>query len=201
MRSLKSLVIVGLAVLGFIGAAFAVASPAVASPTLRRTIRASRISRSAGTLAPGTKIRSTSLFLGQRIFVDARHGFELADVGQAQYPAASTDGGRTWRTNGPALHVDAAQAPFGVADIGALSRRLIYAYGGGQAVDVSSDGGRTWRRALFDGLVMSVVANSSGHLLAFVDTSGANGRTGATRQYFSQDGGRSWHYTTFIGGL
>jgi photosystem II stability/assembly factor-like uncharacterized protein len=122
-------------------------------------------------------------------------------VGEAQYPAASSDGGRTWRTDGPALHLDAAQAPLGVADIGALSRQLIYAYGGSQSIDVTSNGGRTWRRALFDGLVMSVVVNSSGHLVAFVDASGANSRTGPTWQYFSQDGGRSWHYTTFVGGL
>jgi hypothetical protein len=196
MRSLRSPVIIGLAVLGFVGAA-----PAVASPTLAKTIRASRISRVAGTLAPGTKIPSTSLFLGPRVFLDARHGFELADVGQAQYPAATTDAGRTWRTNGPALHVDAAQAPLGVVDIGVLSRRLVYAYGGGQSIDVTNDGGRTWRRALFDGLVMSVVVNSSGHLVAFVDISGTNSRQGPTRQYFSQDGGRSWHYTTFVGGL
>ncbi len=196
MRLVKSPMILGLAALGLAGAA-----PAVAALTAPKTISASLITRPTGTLAPGTKIRSSSLFLGQRIFVDARHGFELADVGQAQYPAASSDGGRTWRTDGPALHVDAAQAPLGVADIGALSRQLIYAYGGGQSIDVTSDGGRTWRRALFDGLVMSVVANSSGHLVAFLDAAGANSSKGPTWQYFSQDGGRSWHYTTFVGGL
>jgi hypothetical protein len=196
MRLVKSPVILGLAALGLAGAA-----PAVAALTAPKTIRASLISRPAGTLAPGTKIPSSSLFLGQRIFVDAKHGFELADVGQAQYPAATGDGGKTWRTDGPALHVDAAQAPLGVVDIGALSRQLIFAYGGSQSVDVTSDGGRTWRRALFEGEVMAVTANITGHPVAFVDGSGSSGRFGSTYQYATQDGGRSWQRTTVVGGL
>ena len=48
------------------------------------------------------------------MFTDGKHGFALAE-GQAQYPAATNDGGKTWKTNGPALHVNAAQAPLAVA--------------------------------------------------------------------------------------
>jgi hypothetical protein len=175
-------------------AAATVAAAATTSP--QTTVTASLLTRGAGTLAPGTKVRAASL--GQRVFVNARHGFALASVGQAQYPAASSDGGRTWRTDGPALHVNAAQAPLVVTSIGAASAKTAYAFGGGQALDTTSDGGKKWYRALFNGLVMAVVPNSSGHLVAFVD--GSAGSTGVTWQYVSKDGGRSWHLSTSVGG-
>ena len=61
------------------------------------TVTGTLITRPARTLAPGTAVRSNEL-VGQRVFVDAAHGFALASVGQAQYPAATSNGGRTWRT-------------------------------------------------------------------------------------------------------
>jgi photosystem II stability/assembly factor-like uncharacterized protein len=131
------------------------------------------------------------------VFPDARHGFALASVGQAQYPAATSNGGRTWKTDGPALHLNAAQAPFVVLEIGAAGRRTVFAYGSGQVIDTTSDGGKHWYRALFNGLPMAVVRNAFGHLVAFVD-----GQTGggATWQYVSKDGGKTWHHNTTVGG-
>jgi hypothetical protein len=176
-----------------------VGTPPTATAVPARTVTASRITRFPQTLAPGTAVKSSQL--GQRVFVDAKHGFALAAGAQAQYPAATTDGGRTWRTDGPALHVDAAQAPLAVLSVGAANRRTDFFYGGAQAVDVTSDGGRQWWRALFDGLSMAVVVNAEGHLVAFVDASSdATGATGPTWQYVSTDGGRTWRYTTAVGG-
>jgi hypothetical protein len=176
------------------------ASGASAAPTTtpQPTVKAVRITRRAGTLAPGAKVPTADL--GQRVFTDANHGFALASVGQAQYPAATVDGGRTWRTDGPALHINAAEAPLSVLDVGAASRRTVFAYGGGQVIDTTSDGGSHWFGALFNGLVMAVVRGPEGHLVAFIDGSTDSG-SAVTWQYVSTDGGHSWHYDSAIGGF
>ena len=112
---------------------------------------------------------------GNRVFTDANHGFALVDTGQAQYPAATVNGGKTWKTNGPALHLNAAQAPLAVIYIGAAGQKTIFAWGTGQVIDTTSNGGKQWYRALFFGLPVAVVKNPQGHLVAFVDgeTSGS----------------------------
>jgi hypothetical protein len=163
------------------------ASSAAASPAVPKTVTATLITRQHGTLAPGTAVRSSTL--GQRVFTNANDGFALANTGGAQYPAATTNGGKVWKTDGPALHLDAAQAPLSVISLGAASDRTIYAYGTGQVVDTTSDGGKHWYRALFQGTAMAVVAGASGHLLAFID-----GFTSGTAQYRSKNGGRTWTY-------
>jgi hypothetical protein len=160
------------------------------------TVTGTLITRPAHTLAPGSSVRSSAI-VGQRVFVDATHGFALASVGQAQYPAATANGGTTWRTDGPALHLDAAQAPLAVTEIGAAGRRTIFAFGSGQVIDTTSDGGRHWYRAGFFGLPMAVVPNPRGHLVAFVD--GETGTNG-TSQYVSKNGGRTWRLDATVGG-
>ena len=48
-----------------------------------------------------------------RVFANRLIGFALTDIpprGGGTYPVATSDGGRTWRTDGPVLHVPAAQA-------------------------------------------------------------------------------------------
>lgn len=177
------------------------AAPALATGQAK-TVRGLVITSQPRTAAPGTAVKASRI-IGQRVFVDARHGFALVDRNQAQYPAATADGGETWRTDGPALHVDAAQGPLAVTTVGALDRRTIFAYGAGNVVDVTTDGGRRWRRGLWGyGTPMAVVGNSQGDLVAFVDISGpgATPVSGPTWQYVSRDGGRSWHYTTRLGG-
>jgi hypothetical protein len=176
-------------------AAGVIATPA-AVPA--HTVTGTLLTRPPHTLAKGSRVRASSLSI--RTFTDARHGFALADVGQAQYPAATADGGRTWRTNGPALHLDAAQAPLVVLSLGAASRTTIYAYGGGQVIDATTDGGRHWYRALFDGLSMSVTRNFRGHLVGFVDGMPSGSSKGQTWQYVSKNGGRTWRLDTTVGG-
>ncbi len=163
------------------------ASSTAASPAIQKTVTATLITRQHGTLAPGTVVRSSAL--GQRVFNNANDGFALANTGGAQYPAATTNGGKVWKTDGPALHLDAAQAPLSVISLGAASNRTIYAYGTGQVVDTTSDGGKHWYRALFQGTAMAVVPGASGHLLAFID-----GFESGTAQYLSKNGGRTWTY-------
>jgi len=168
----------------------------VSSASPQQTVTASRIKRPAHTVIPGTTLNLSDL-VGQRVFVDATHGFALASVLGAQYPAATTDGGATWKTDGPALHLNAAQAPLSVTSIGATSRTTIFAYGSGQTVDTTSDGGLKWYRALFNGVVMAVVRGFGHRLVAFIDTGNSNS---PVLQYVSKNGGRTWSYSTAVGG-
>jgi photosystem II stability/assembly factor-like uncharacterized protein len=182
------------AVLATVVACGATAGVALASglplgpPVPPPAITAAPINRVPGTLKPGRVVGSTQL--GHRVFVDARHGFALASVGQAQYPAASVDAGRTWRVSGPALHLNAAQAPFAVCEVGALSRLAYFADGcGGVVVDSTSDGGAHWSRASLGGTVLGVVATGA-RLTAFVHREGSLGPGALV--YVSTDGGRHW---------
>lgn len=190
---MRKLVVVSAVALGALipGASVAVA----AGP--QQTVTATVITRQAHTLAPGTKVSGSKIF-GQRVFVDASHGFALVDTGQAQYPAATTDGGKTWKTDGPALHLDAAQAPLAVVDIGAAGRNTVFAWGTGQVIDATSDGGKHWYRATFLGLPVAVVKNPQGHLVAFVD--GDTGASASPLQYVSKNGGKTWRVDNSIGG-
>jgi hypothetical protein len=196
-------VILGFGALAFGSAAVGVATAstrsASAAATPQQTVIASLITRRPGTLKPDSLVSSSAL--GQRVFIDAKHGFALANAGQAQYAAATTDGGKTWRTDGPALHIDAAQAPLSVTSIGLATVKTVYAYGSGQVVDITGDGGKHWYGALFNGLVMAVVRRSGGHLVAFVDASPkASATGGVTWQYVSKNGGRTWKYDPRVGG-
>jgi hypothetical protein len=160
---------------------------ALVETSFGRTLVGQLITRRAGTLAPGTRVPARDV--GKRVFLDARHGVALAGVGQAQYAVATVNGGATWRTSGPALHVAAAQAPLGVEEVGAASRSVYWAAGGGEVVDATPDGGRHWYRTLFAGGVIGVLPQG-GRLVALIAPLG--GSQAAT--WISTDRGRSWRY-------
>jgi hypothetical protein len=190
-RIVVSVLVGGGALLGWssVGLSGASSRAAAAAAKPPKTVTALRISPRPGTLRPGTRVSAGSLF-GQRVFTDAKHGFALASPADADYAVATTDGGRTWRTDGPALHLHAAQAPLAVLFIGAASRKTVFAWGGGQVIDSTSDGGKNWYSALFPDAGPVAVVDRAGHLLAFVGSP-----DGATvSRYISRDGGRSWHY-------
>lgn len=179
--------VVGSSSMAVSAAATGKADAAAAAP---KTVTATKITRQAGTLSSGTAVRSAAIF-SQRVFTDGKHGFALASVSGADYPVATSDGGKTWKTDGPALHLHAAQAPLAVVFIGAVSRRTIFAWGGGgQVIDTTSDGGKHWYRALFtNGAPVAVAQDLQRHLLAFVGSFSGS----ATVRYVSKDGGRTWH--------
>jgi hypothetical protein len=198
------LVLAGLAIGGAAyGVSSAIAQPVhtdtAIMPTPPQTIRAQLIRRQPGTLAPGTSVADPKVG-GARVFVDAQNGFGLAAVGQAQYPAASADGGRTWRTTGPALHVNAAPSSLSVTEVGAVSPTTYYYYGGGQVVDVTTDGGGHWWRAAVGQVVLAVVPGGHGSLVAVVQRQIDNMTQQAlTWVYVSANGGRAWHYNNNLG--
>jgi photosystem II stability/assembly factor-like uncharacterized protein len=170
-----------------------------AAPKPAKTVKGSLVTAVPKTLKPGTKVANSRLG-NPRVFVNGQDGFALAAGEQAQYAAATTDGGKTWTTVSPALHVDALQAPLSVTQIGAASTKVAYAFGSGQVADVTSDGGKHWYRALFQGTVMAIVPGFSHQLFAYVDSFGSgSGLHGPTLQYVSKNGGKTWTYSTGVG--
>ena len=190
MRTVISILVVS-AVALVSGASIA----AAASP--QQTVNGTLITRPSNTLAPGSTVSASKLF-GNRVFTDGNHGFALVQTGQAQYPAATVNGGKTWKTDGPALHLNAAQAPLAVVYIGAAGQKTIFAWGTGQVIDTTSDGGKHWYRATFNGVPVAVVKNPQSHLVAFVD--GETGGSASPVQYVSKNGGKTWRLDNTIGG-
>lgn len=171
----------------------------VAMPPLR--LGARRLRARPGVVTVGTRVLGSAL-LTPRVFANARVGFALADDGSAQYPALSTDGGRSWRIDGPQVHVDGADGPEGVGYVGIAGPRTFYAYGS-SVVDVTTDAGRTWWESFLGELVMAVVPGADGELVAFVQQSAADSHASpaVTWQYVSRDGGRHWSYSTALGAI
>ena len=165
-------------------------SAAVAASSPAATVRATQIPASPAPtfLQPGKIVRSSRL--GVRAFVNGKDGVAL-NTGQSlsgvTYPVATVNGGKTWRIDGPALHIPAANGPDAVTQVGAAGPATYFAYGGpagANSVDVSADGGKHWYRAFLGGVVGAVVG-SDRELFAF---------TGAPGAYYSKNGGRVWHY-------
>ena len=129
----RGTVVAGITSTALLAAGLAPATVAASTPTPPKTVKATRLTRQAGTLATGSRVGSGKV-VGQRTFINATKGFALASVGSADYAVATTDGGRTWKTDGPALHLDALQAPFAVSFIGAVNARTVFAWGGGGQV-------------------------------------------------------------------
>ena len=175
--------------------AVGVGSAAAAGP--QQTVTATLISRPGQTLAPGSTVSASKIF-GNRVFTGAQRGFALVDTGQAQYPAATVNGGKTWKTDGPALHLNAAQAPLAVIYIGAAGPKTIFAWGTGQVIDTTSDGGQHWYRA-------AVLRAPGG---GGQEPSGASRRvrrrgderSNSSLQYVSKNGGKTWRLDNTIGG-
>jgi hypothetical protein len=197
--TLATAVLAGIIVLAAAGSSPSVAATR-AAPTPPATVTADLIARVPGTVRPGTVVGSGKL--GHRVFVDAKHGFALAALRSGDYPAVTVNGGQTWKVKGPVLHLNAAQAPLVVTQVGAASKKKLFAYGGpggGQSVDVTPDGGKHWYRALLGDAVMAVVAGPDGRLVAFAQVSSGSGSTALTWVYVSRDGGRTWHYSDTLG--
>ena len=146
-------------------------------------------------LAPrGTIVRSSQL--GIRVFVNATNGFALAtDRAGTTYPAATTNGGKTWRIDGFHFHVAAANAPNVVTQVGAASPATYFAYGGpggGNSACVTSDGGKHWWRAYLPGTPVAIVyshVTTPAELVALAEYGPAQFWV-----YVSSDGGHHWRY-------
>jgi hypothetical protein len=68
------------------------------------------------------------------------------------YPAISTDGGATWKVDGPLFHVDALQGASVVGGVGALRPHGTYFWGrGGVLIWITYDSGAHWWTVVFGG--------------------------------------------------
>lgn len=144
----------------------------------------------------------SSGFTGIRMFANRRAGFAITDIPQAgggTYPVATTDGGKTWRTDGPVLHIPAAQGPVAVSQPGVAGPRIYFAWCGAcnTVIDVTPDAGKHWWQTFMPGDVLAVLGGSSARasLTAIVEgpTSAPNGRGASLWAYLSTDG-RRWTY-------
>jgi hypothetical protein len=179
-----------------VAAATAVAAPlALSAPgTPPTTVTAARLpAERAPLVAVGRIVSDTTL--ANRVYVNRQDGFSLSWQRSAQYGACTTDAGHTWRICTPALHVNAANAPNVVTQIGA-DHQTYWVYGGpggSPSIVVSNDAGRTWYRAYVPGTAMAVTLSHAGtvrQLIAFV----ATGKTPLVD--VSADAGHTWRYTS-----
>lgn len=178
-------------------ATFALSGAAVAkkaSPP--KTVTGTLMKTRSGTLKPGSKVNASKVG-SPRLFFNSNKGFGMAQVKSAQYPVATTDGGKTWKTNGPFLHLNAAQAPLAVTNIGVGNQKTMYACCGGQVVDATGDGGKHWYQAFLGDTVLSVIAPGNGKRLVAVAQTGSNKATNLV--YVSTDGGHHWKLNTKVG--
>jgi len=151
--------------------------------------------RTGTNVRPATRVNSGEV--SSRSFADAKHGFGLASVSNATYPVRTSDGGASWFTDGPALHVDAADAPEAVVYTGVAGDRTEFAYGS-SAVDVTTDGGHAWWEAFLGEAVLAVTFQNH-QLIAFVQQQTTErGTKAVTWTYVSKDG-RHWHYNDNLG--
>lgn len=180
--------------------ATALSGPAVAQIVARApaTVTGTQMTRIADTLPAGSAL-ATARLVTPRVFVTANRGFALAVVKGVTYPAVTQNGGRVWKTNGPALHLPAAQAPLVVTSAGAAKKNTFFAFGGGQVVDSTIDGGAHWYSAILGDVVLSCVATGT-RLTAVAQIAGA-GNTAQTLVYVSTDGGQLWHLNQTLGAL
>jgi hypothetical protein len=173
------------------GAARAVSAAATATPPPR--VAAHLFSRPGG---HGGVVARTAL--SDVVFPTGFRGFALATVHGATFPALTVDGGGTWRIDGPAFHIPAADAPEVVLADGASGRKTFFAYGGsggGQAMFVTADAGKHWWEAFLPGEIAAVAVRLHGGLAAFVQSPVGSGAHPSARtwEYISSDGGHHWH--------
>jgi hypothetical protein len=136
------------------------------------------------------------------VFANHRVGFAITNLPQAgdgTYPVATSDSGKTWRTDGPVLHAPAAQGPIAVGQAGVLGPQIYFAWCGAcnMVIDVTPDAGKHWWQTFMPGNVLAVIGGTDPRagLTAIVEgpTSAANGRGASLWAYLSTDG-RRWTY-------
>ncbi len=115
------------------------------------------------------------------------------DLMSAMYPALSTDGGTTWRIDGPRFFVAAAQGANETGRVGALGPRGAYFWGqGGNFVKITTDDGVRWWIVGFAAGVYSVGA-SHGTLRTVALGNQVSCSEFQAFLYVSTDSGKTWN--------
>jgi hypothetical protein len=146
-------------------------------------------------LRPGTVLQAESLVAEE--YADPEHGFALANVSYETYPAATVDGGRTWRTDGPFFPIPIIQARGAAQQSGSAGPRTYFASQGLQGVTVvegTTDAGKRWWQTVLPGGAVYVGA-FEGELTAIVaGTSGDAQEPSVTFWAFHSKTGEHWTY-------
>ncbi len=146
-------------------------------------------------LRPGTVVAPANLGVG--VFADARHGFTLASIDYQTYPAATIDGGRTWRIDGPVLPIPVAPRPTAIGQPGVAGPETYFAsegLAGITVVEVTTDAGKHWWQAFLPGGVVYVGA-FDGELTAIIAVAtGDPQRAGVQFWAYHSRSGRRWDF-------
>ncbi len=114
------------------------------------TVRASVVSYAPRTNEPriGTTVALSEV--NNIEFATGRVGYALGGPQGSEFPLKTSDGGRTWLIDGPALFLPVADGASAVSDLAVRSACEAYAYGGsggGSSIVVTTDAGKRWWRA------------------------------------------------------
>jgi hypothetical protein len=146
-------------------------------------------------LRPGTIVAPADL--GTSVFADARHGFTLASIDYRTYPAATIDGGRTWRIAGPVLPIPPAPGPMAGVQPGVAGPDTYFASEGLEGltvVEVTTDAGKHWWQAFLPGGVVYVGA-FDGELTAIIAVPTGNPQSAGVEFWaYHSRSGRRWDF-------
>jgi hypothetical protein len=108
------------------------------------------------------------------------------------YPAISTNGGTTWRVDGPLFHVDALQGASVVASSGVLPPHGAYFWGrGGNLIWITYDEGAHWWKVVL-GAGVDDLSSRNGTFEAVVFGAQVRGTALQRFLYLSTDSGKTW---------
>jgi hypothetical protein len=143
----------------------------------------------AGTAVPGHDVTAS-------VSDNSKLKFALATFPNSTqtYPAISTNGGTTWRVDGPLFHVDALQGASVVASSGVLLPHGAYFWGrGGNLIWTTYDEGAHWLTAAF-GAGVDDLSSRNGILEAVVFGSQVRATALQRFLYVSTDSGKTWKF-------
>jgi hypothetical protein len=165
---------------------------------LHKTVHASAYVAPAAPFVPnvqpsGTSVPSQDVAAIASAKANLEFGLATFPNSSQTYPAISTDGGTSWKIDGPLFHVDALQGASVVGSAGVLLPHGSYFWGrGGVIIWITYDEGAHWWKVVFGGGVDAVSARK-GTLEAVALGAQVKHATAVERfLYTSTDSGKTW---------
>ncbi len=140
-------------------------------------------------------------------FATGRVGYALGGPQGSEFPLKTTDGGRRWFIDGPALFLPVADGASAVSDLAVRSASEAYAYGGsggGSSIVVTTDAGKRWWRAYLGQAVVAAAQRGSDIWALAAGPQSPPSAVNAVAVmwlYDSTNGGRSWTYRSTLPAL